>query len=293
MRSPGFTTLDTVRLIFRIVPLGVLTLVVAAGGTAQRVAILTPEHSDRDLAIASTVAEKLSTPFKVLDSGLADAAFRSAVLSHPFNMSTDEARSVAEVIGCDYFILIRTDGLRRSSLSKPDYFESFAFLYLVNGRTGELSSWTHLSYEGKDQPIADAKLAASIENAVANLKSKIRAREPDSTHYSSPSIERVPEDGSTAATGLKPPIPYKRIKPTYPAIAFLYGVQATIDVEVDIGSGGEILKFVVVRWAGFELEESVEKTVREMNWRPAMREGNPLPMRILLRYNFTKADKAP
>ena len=39
------------------------------------------------------------------------------------------------------------------------------------------------------------------------------------------------------------------------------------------------------------LEESVEKAVRAMNWRPAMRNGSALPMRVLLRYNFTKVEK--
>jgi len=28
-----------------------------------------------------------------------------------------------------------------------------------------------------------------------------------------------------------------------------------------------------------------------MNWRPGERGGKPLPMRVLLRYNFTKIEK--
>jgi hypothetical protein len=35
----------------------------------------------------------------------------------------------------------------------------------------------------------------------------------------------------------------------------------------------------------------VTDAVRAMNWRPAMRGGKPLPMRVLLRYNFTKVEK--
>ena len=62
-------------------------------------------------------------------------------------------------------------------------------------------------------------------------------------------------------------------------------------IEADIGPDGKILATRIARWAGFGLEESVEKAVREMNWRPAMRKGTALPMRVLLRYNFTKKDK--
>ena len=40
-----------------------------------------------------------------------------------------------------------------------------------------------------------------------------------------------------------------------------------------------------------ELDESVDKTVRAMNWRPAERNGKSLPMRFLVRYNFKKIDK--
>jgi hypothetical protein len=262
----------------------------AVHALAQRIAILAPDRAGRSQSIALDLAADLGASFKILDSDLSASAFRSVKLSDPFNMSTGEARSVADVIGCDYFILIRSDGLRRSSLSKLDYFEAFAFLYLVNGRTGSLVSWTLLSYEGQDQPTADAQLAASLSEAAAKLRPAIKTREPDTTNFPEP-IEEVPAEGSPAAVGLKPPIPYKRVKPQYPSIAFLYDVRATVDVEADIGAGGEVLAIRVVRWAGFDLEQSVEKTVREMNWRPAMRNGKALPMRILLRYNFTKVDK--
>jgi outer membrane biosynthesis protein TonB len=71
----------------------------------------------------------------------------------------------------------------------------------------------------------------------------------------------------------------------------LYDTKATVDLEADVDLDGKIIGTRIVRWAGFGLDESVEAAVRSMNWRPAMRNGKPLPMRILLRYNFTKLDK--
>ena len=276
--------------IARITTLCILILTACVVVCAQRVAILTPERSERNLSLASDIAANIATSNKVLDSGLADAAFRSVSLADPFNMSIDEARTIANVIGCDYFILVKSNGLRRSSVSKPDYFESFAFIYLVNGKNGSLLSWTRLSFEAKDQHSADAQLSASIAQAAGNLNPAIKPREPDTTHFHE-AIEEVPAEGSPAARDLKPPIPYKRFKPEYTSIAFLYDVRATIDIEADIAADGSVTSTRVVRWAGFDLEASVERTVRHMNWRPAMRNGKALPMRILLRYNFTKVEK--
>ena len=48
----------------------------------------------------------------------------------------------------------------------------------------------------------------------------------------------------------------------------------------------------VVRWAGFGLDEEVVATVRRMHFRPAQREGEPVPVRVLLRYNFRKPPKS-
>jgi outer membrane biosynthesis protein TonB len=47
----------------------------------------------------------------------------------------------------------------------------------------------------------------------------------------------------------------------------------------------------VVRWAGFGLDEATTETVRQMHFRPAMRNGSPVAMRVLLRYNFRKPPK--
>jgi TonB family protein len=81
------------------------------------------------------------------------------------------------------------------------------------------------------------------------------------------------------------------MKPDYTPQAALHDVTATVDILVDVGASGVVIRTRIVRWAGFGLDESVEKTVRAMNWRPAERNGKSVPMRFLLRYNFKKLDK--
>jgi outer membrane biosynthesis protein TonB len=43
-----------------------------------------------------------------------------------------------------------------------------------------------------------------------------------------------------------------------------------------------------VRWAGYGLNEAVIATVRQLHFRPALRDGQPVPIRVLLRYNFRR-----
>ena len=104
-------------------------------------------------------------------------------------------------------------------------------------------------------------------------------------------MEELPDDNSPAAKNFRAPIPYRRIKPEYTTDAYLYDIKATVDIMVDLGHNGSILRTEIVRWAGYGLDESVEKAVRSMKWRPAERNGKPLPMRFLLRYNFKKFGK--
>jgi len=58
-----------------------------------------------------------------------------------------------------------------------------------------------------------------------------------------------------------------------------------------VDENGRILDTEIVRWAGFSLDEAVDKTIRQMNWKPADRNGKTLPMRVLLRYNFRKIEE--
>ena len=47
----------------------------------------------------------------------------------------------------------------------------------------------------------------------------------------------------------------------------------------------------IVRWGGFGLDEEVAATIRRMNFHPAERDGERVPVRVLLRYNFRRPPK--
>ena len=78
------------------------------------------------------------------------------------------------------------------------------------------------------------------------------------------------------------------MKPEYPRTAAKAEAEATVDVAVEVGADGEIGEVQIVRWGGFGLDEATAATVRQLHFFPAMKNGAPIPMRVLLRYNFRK-----
>ena len=279
-------------LTFATLRLCVFALILPIYVTAQKVAVLTPDKSDVSHAFAEKLETSLSEKLKIFDDSLSESAYLSILPAAPFNLTTHESKRIGSAIGCDIFILMRVAVQRRSSFQRPEYYESYAEIYVVSSRTGRLVFWKLQRFESERPEKSDKMLADSVASLASEITDKIRTAikgelaEPDPT-----AMEELPDENSTAAKNFRAPIPYRRIKPDYTAEASLYRTEATVELQVDLDAKGVILKTEVVRWAGFGLDESVDKAVRSMNWRPAMRDGKPLPMRFLVRYNFKKLEQ--
>ena len=266
-------------------------IILASSVAAQRVAIIAPETSTQTHEYASQLSDHLSRKLNVLDDDMSLTAFRSVKLESQFNLTTTQGKAIGEVIGCEYFLLVRSETLRRSSLVREDYYESFVTVFLVAARSGRLAYWDLKSFEADKPPESERLLFTSAETfALEIVKHLASSRKSGADHGKKP-FEEVPSPGSPASKNFQPPMPYKRIRPEYTRRAYLYDVRATVDVLVDIDQNGAVKSVEIERWGGFGLDESVIETVHKMNWRPATRNGKTLPMRVLLRYNFTKIEK--
>jgi TonB family protein len=106
-----------------------------------------------------------------------------------------------------------------------------------------------------------------------------------------PVIEMMSDNDEDKDKNVRAPRPYRRLKPPYPESAAIAEVEAIVDVLVDIDARGEVGRIEIARWAGYGLDQSVIDTVKQMHFFPAMRERQPIPMRVLLRYNFRKPPK--
>jgi TonB family protein len=103
-----------------------------------------------------------------------------------------------------------------------------------------------------------------------------------------PVIEPLAEPPHDTGEQVRPPRPYRRIKPPYPDTAARLEIEAIVDALVEIDARGEVGHVQIQRWAGYGLDESVITTIKQMHFFPAMRDSNPIPLRVLLRYNFRK-----
>jgi TonB family protein len=148
------------------------------------------------------------------------------------------------------------------------------------------------SFEAEKPFEAEKLLFASTGNLASEIFDKLKlVTKAELNEKPNEKIEQVPAENAEDAKNFRPPLPYKRLKPEYTRLAYIYDVKATVDISIDLNENGEILRTEIVRWAGYDLDESVTNTVRKMNWRPAERNGKTLPMRVLLRYNFKKIEK--
>lgn len=258
---------------------------------AQKISVLVPEKNEQSQNFAEKLETALSEKLKILDSSMSETAFRSVKVENPFNLYKTEAKLIGAVIGCDYFLLVKSQTLRRASLSKPDYYESYAVVYVVSSRSGRLIFWKLDSFEAEKETEAGKLLFASVGNLSNEIAKRLKITEEEELNEkAAPKIAELPEENSPEAKNFRPPLPFKRVKPEYTPTADLYRVEATIDILVDVDADGKILRTEIVRWAGYGLDESVTETVRKMQWRAAERAGKFLPMRVLLRYNFRKIE---
>lgn len=263
-----------------------------ANSAQLQVAILTPEKAAASLSFAEKLQSKLAEKLTILDDSLSEAAYLSSSPATPFNLTSEESKKIGSTIGCDFFILLKAANQRRSAFQHPEYYESYAVIYVVSARTGRLIAWKLPRFEAAKPSESEKLLTGSVAATALEIEDNIRAAmKKELAEPNAPLMEDVPDENSPAAKNFRSPIPYRRIKPEYTSEAALYDVKATVDILVDLDSNGIILKTEIVRWAGYGLDESVEKTVRQMNWRPAERNGKTLPMRFLLRYNFKKVEK--
>lgn len=290
------------RLIFISLFMCVLSLSVAAQDVPARrtsVMVLDFGATETGRRAADRLSSTLSTQAElfVMDRDAGRAAAFGSGYRGSLNMTLEEARTLGSAIGSDFYLTGDAQTLRRSPSTGPIFYEAYASIFLVSSRTGRLVMWERPSFEASTPEEVERRLLKELSANDARQRYAIairRAQEDEremrarALTVNAPVIEEVPDEGSAAAQGVRPPAPFRRLRPAYPETAARAEAEATVDVLADIDEKGEVSRVEVVRWAGFGLDEATVKTVRQINFYPAMRNGAAIPMRVLLRYNFRK-----
>jgi TonB family protein len=254
--------------------------------------------------IDAALSEALShdTRVALIDRSLVQPALIGIGYDGSINMSKDEARSLGAAIGCDFFIIGKTESLTRSSRENESHEEAYAGVMIVNARTGSLATFDFI-FEKSDT--REAALSGLIKTLLARASGyvdrigqviSVRASEDSARDAARPqvdgrggeNIEDIPDEGSPRAVGFAPPEFLNRVKPEYPAEAEQADIKATVEAMVVFRLNGEVGRVEITRWAGFGLEESAERAIRQLKFKPATHDGKPVSVRAMIRYNFRR-----
>ena len=264
------------------------------------------ERLAKRLAAASVKGEtnasgNVETRLSLLDRDLARAAARGTGYRGSLNLTLAEARALGSAIGCDFYLTGDAQTIRRSSSARPVYFESYATVFIVSTRTGRLVLWDRAVADADKSEQAEASLLEALDKRAARYAEAIGeafARE-ERERFGPPAeeveglIDLSTDEAAGAHADLREPAPYRRLRPAYTDEASRAEAEATVDALVEVGADGEVGSVEIVRWAGFGLDDAVVSTVRQMHFRPAARDGQPVAVRVLLRYNFRRPPPAP
>jgi TonB family protein len=284
--------------------LGLLLLAstVIAQSRPTRLAVLDFGKDATGLRAAAAIRETFHDKeevraFTVVDRDQTNAAALGAGFEGSLNLTTQQARDIGSAMGCDFYFIGEAQTLLRSPSSKPAYYESYATIFLVSTRTGRLVLWQRPAAQrpapsGSEQALlailSSAETHETLFVAIRRAQEDERTERVNAVNTAAQIIDVMSDDDSNPAQEVRAPRPYRRLKPPYPETAARAEVEAIVDVLVDIDARGEVGRIEIARWAGYGLDQSVEATVRQMHFFPAMRDGVAIPMRVLLRYNFRR-----
>lgn len=250
-----------------------------------------------DNGAVRAVLEEGAIGFELQDASQTRAAARGAKYDGSLNLDCDQARALGGSLGCDYYFLGRVHNVRRLDSDNRAYFEAAAAIFLVESRSGRLILFDLPTVQLPTPETAFASLTALIRSRLGKYRTAIASGNEqrlrnvvEPVAKSEPMIEVL--DGEVASAGLAAPVFYQRLKPSYTTEAALAEVAATVDLKVVFGADGKVGDIELTRWAGFGLDEAAINTARSLRFKPAERNGRPLSVRALVRYNFSRPKSA-
>ncbi len=262
-----------------------LRLRVAVTGFVPVVAEGEMREAERALAEALSQSERVA----LVDRSVITTALAGYAVS--INMSREEARRMGAAIGCDFFITGKAEILHRQS-AEP-FSDALIGLMIVDARSGQLALFDFIAERAATVEAALASAMKTIAvRAAGYIESMIAFRSARETlpPPSNERIEAIPEEGSPRAVGFQPPEFSSRVKPEYTLEAERADISATVEALVVFRANGEVGQIEITRWAGFGLDESAARAIRQLKFKPATRDGQAVSVRALVKYNFRRVN---
>ncbi|MCI0490588.1 MAG: energy transducer TonB [Blastocatellia bacterium] len=232
----------------------------------------------------------------LIDRALFEPALAGLGYSGSLNMTTTEARDVGALAGCDFFITGKAEALTRSERENGSHEEAIIGVMIVDGRSGALAAFDFINEKAETKQKAVSRALDTLSERAAgyiNQMTEFRAaRNSKVTSSNGERIEDIPDEGSPAAEGFTPPEFLNRVKPEYTEQADRADISTTVEAMAVFHADGRVGDIEIIRWAGFGLDAAAARAIRSLKFKPATRDGRPVSVRALVRYNFRRISES-
>lgn len=262
--------------------------------TRIRLALVRPVGRSPELTHAVmeaiTTSAARNSSLTLIDQALVDSAVAGSGYDGSFNLTLREARNLGAAIGCDFYLLVRSEMNRVSCSSSRTESESWAAIFLVNARTGQLTRFEWLLESAENDHQAVARTATSLIERTDGLLQVISNSETTPTRPSNHARVALDLTQEEPPPNYEAPIFLKREPPLYTAEAERAELSATVEIEAVFGDDGKVRDPKITRWAGYGLDQSALQAAERLRFTPATINGRPISVKGALRYNFTRRD---
>lgn len=262
---------------------------------ALRLAVLDLKQPRIEEALAAGLAADRRV--RLIDAEQTAAAVKGFGYDGSINMTTADARRLGATIGCDFFIVGKSESVVRSERRGESHERAYVGLLFVDGRTGKLALFEFVTKPADSTEAAVAAVAGQLQSDCPAYVEKLQSYRASAlatkpaTAVDSDSPEEIPPEGSQRFEGFTPPQFTDRARPDYPSEAEQANITATVEASVVFGRNGAVGAVEITRWAGFGLENAAERAIRQLKFKPATRDGRPISVIGTVQYNFRRLNE--
>ncbi|MBI3652287.1 MAG: energy transducer TonB [Acidobacteria bacterium] len=251
-------------------------------------------NSDNQIAKNFLEALAQNQRLKLIEEAQIKPALDALRYEGAINLSRAEARSIGAAIGCDFFIIGKAEASRRSEAAQEAHEELCLGVMIVDSRSGALAHFDFILEKAATTEIALRQAAHTLAARLPLYLEKMtafRAAQELAKPSSNEPVDEMPDTKSALVAGFKAPEFIHRVKPDYTDEADRADINATVEARVVFKASGDIGDIEIIRWAGFGLDEAAVRAIRQLKFKPAMRDGKAVNVRALIQYNFRRVNE--
>lgn len=264
----------------------------ALAQTAEKLTLAILFEDEESLKFSPTLNKNLSDlNFQPQEKHLTETISKNLLFANRMNLSCQDARNLGQALGTEVFLVVKSKLVERAEVGATLYGECYLALAFVSSRSGQLILFDFI--ETKESTLIQAAQIASkqlVEN-LPNYGKEISVflanelKTPSLDPIDLEAIE-IPDTSSPLNERFDQPEFLKRSQPIYSEQARKMAVSASVELEVVLRKDATIGNIKILHWAGFDLEKAAITAIKQLQFEPALLDGEPISCLAVIRYNF-------